>query len=172
MEDKSTRGLKIILLFLVIALLILFIFFFSEQSGGESFSLSKRIAASVANDWNELFSLKMDDASLSMLTHILNAPIRKLAHVIEYFILGFGTYGTIFLLNKRRSKLLPMILSLLLVMFVANMDELNQFFSGGRGSSVRDVIIDTTGGALGIYMVVIINDLCRHIKNCFNRKKS
>lgn len=148
-------------------ILVAIIFFFSEQTGGQSHTTSRQVATYIANDWNDLFSLKLDEYSLSLLIKILDGPIRKLAHVIEYLLLGFGVYGTIYLISNKKSKLLHVILTLVLVIIVASVDEINQFYSVGRGSTVKDVIIDTIGGSIGIYLVIIIKDFITHIKNIF-----
>lgn len=174
-KKKSTtidRLLEGLLLVLVALFLIGIIFFFSEQSGGQSHSMSRTIASYIARDWNNLFKLNLDEDSLAFVTKILDYPIRKLAHVVEYLLLGFGVYGSINLMNRNKNKLLYLLLTLLLVMSVACFDELNQFFSGGRGSSIRDVLLDTIGGAIGIYLVILIKDFIRHIRNLFSRSKS
>jgi len=72
--------------------------------------------------------------------------IRKCAHFTEYFILSLlilrgiraGRHGT---------RLAWALLAIVLVAGYASLDEFHQRFVPGRTPAVRDVLIDTTGGA-------------------------
>ena len=159
--------LKSTLIILVILLFTAIIFFFSNQTGNQSHSFSKAIASSMVTDWNNIFGLNLDEDSKNIVIRILDQPIRKLAHVIEYLLLGFGVYGIIFIIDKYKNRFLYLLFTFLLVILIACLDEYNQFYSSGRGSSIRDVFIDTIGGSLGIYLVIATHDLIAHIKNLF-----
>ena len=77
--------------------------------------------------------------------------IRKLAHFVEFSVLGFCLKGTAVTLGYRRNypyTLFP----LLIAIFVAVMDESIQSFTG-RTSSVKDVFIDSLGGLFGILLM-------------------
>jgi VanZ family protein len=79
---------------------------------------------------------------------IIHKIIRKLAHIFEYFVLG------LLLLNafkNGKQKVWTWKLSffaLLGVLLWAIGDEFHQLFVPVRQASIRDVAIDTTGGAL------------------------
>lgn len=87
-----------------------------------------------------------------------NFAVRKSAHFIEYFILcllitnalteDFNLYNTIFL-------------SILITFLYAVSDEVHQLFVPGRAGRIRDVIIDTSGGACYLIIKLILNILRR-----------
>lgn len=73
--------------------------------------------------------------------------IRKSAHFIEYFILAVLFSSC---LKKQSLKWIEMIIyPLFFVLVIAVGDEFIQSFVG-RGSNVRDVLIDFSGGVIGI----------------------
>jgi VanZ family protein len=84
--------------------------------------------------------------------HRIHYAIRKMAHFTEYCILGVlvlrlvraepALAGTALARQVR--------LALLLTALYACSDEFHQLFVPGRESAVRDVLIDTTGAAVGI----------------------
>jgi VanZ family protein len=69
--------------------------------------------------------------------------LRKLAHATEYAILGFLVLRA--LSNERAA--------LLLGVAYAVTDELHQHFVPGRVASPLDVLVDTVGVALGVFVV-------------------
>ena len=69
-------------------------------------------------------------------------PVRKAAHMTEYAILALLLLGTI---TKDR-----MLAVICLVAAYAATDEYHQLFVPGRSGQVRDVVIDTVGGTLGL----------------------
>lgn len=77
--------------------------------------------------------------------------VKKSAHVTEYGIFaillyrGFRSQG----LNKTRSGTLAIILAA----GYGGTDEFHQSFTAGREPTVRDVVFDTIGGTLGVYIV-------------------
>lgn len=82
--------------------------------------------------------------------------IRKgLGHFSLFLVLGFGLFGTFFLLIKPRWVSLP--LSLLSVFVVAGISEMFQLpvFTSGRYATWQDVAIDFLGALSGIGIAVI-----------------
>ncbi len=80
--------------------------------------------------------------------------VRKAAHITAYFILGILVFRVI-----RAYKLSPkkaVILSAAIVMFYAITDELHQLLVNGRSGEVRDVLIDTAAGAIGVLITFFI----------------
>ena len=85
------------------------------------------------------------DAPLGLVENI-NFFVRKTAHVTEYavlFLLAFraAQLSAVSML-RRRYLIFPM----LLVMFVASLDELNQSFEPSRTGSPWDALLDSAGG--------------------------
>jgi VanZ family protein len=75
--------------------------------------------------------------------------VKKTAHLIEYAILAILLYRALKEsgLSRKRSG----IYSIVVVFIYGALDEFHQSFTPGRQSRIRDVIIDTVGGSLGIY---------------------
>jgi VanZ family protein len=83
----------------------------------------------------------------------VNYIIRKAAHVIEYCILGillFKTYSS-YLYKK------PLMLSFVSGFLYACSDEFHQYFVPGRGPSFKDVLIDTSGVLLGVFLICMLS---------------
>jgi VanZ family protein len=82
-------------------------------------------------------------ATLSEIHHL----IRKCAHFVEYFIFSLLILRGI--RNGRRELHLRWaLLAILIVAAYASLDEFHQVFVPGRTPAVRDVLLDTTGGAI------------------------
>ncbi|MBR1376718.1 MAG: VanZ family protein [Bacilli bacterium] len=79
---------------------------------------------------------------------LLHTIIRKIAHFVEYLILG------IFVLNACKYNGVKDILklSILICMLYACSDEIHQLFVSGRSGKVLDVCIDTFGSLMGIFI--------------------
>lgn len=76
--------------------------------------------------------------------------LRKMAHMAEFASLGFLLTGFFRLLGKKR-----IYLPLLCGFITATVDECIQIFSPGRSSSVVDVMIDMSGLAAGIILLLM-----------------
>ncbi len=77
------------------------------------------------------------------LIHLL---IRKMAHVFEYALLGGGLF--FYFRYQKCTTINRWIYTLFIVLLFATLDEYIQSFVG-RTSSVRDVLLDFTGGIIG-----------------------
>ena len=163
---------KILFSLLLITLLVAAIFFFSEQSGTDSHSASKQLSNGIAEVWAETFWYEGTQYSKEVLADMLDSPVRKIAHLFIYTALGCGTCIAANILSGRKVRFYHVILCILIVMLVASFDEYNQYYSGGRGASLKDVRLDTIGGCIGIYLVFMAQDLVRHIKNGIERETS
>ena len=85
--------------------------------------------------------------------------VRRLAHFIEYFLLGAGCTGLTVALTKR--TLSPYLWSdLFFVLMIAVLDEFVQSFVG-RSSLVKDILLDFSGGITGFLIVLIVAALMR-----------
>ena len=111
------------------------IFWFSHQNGEESLKQSNFILQYI----KDLLSL-------------FNLDVRKLAHFTIYFLLG----SCYFLSFKNLSKK-EVLISILLTFLYACSDEYHQSFVPGRGPAFKDVLIDTSGGTLGIISLKVYN---------------
>lgn len=81
--------------------------------------------------------------------------VRKLAHFSGFAVLGALLFCTFHFWNAV-STLRCFALSLGSAVAVAVTDELIQIFSNGRSASVVDVIIDTSGSAVGLFAALFV----------------
>lgn len=85
-------------------------------------------------------------------------PVRKIAHFVEYMILG-GLSAASWILyqaeEKENRKTFFLIAWGFCVLF-AMIDELHQAFVPGRTSSIRDVFLDSVGALFGAFFVTWI----------------
>jgi VanZ family protein len=79
--------------------------------------------------------------------------IRKCAHLTEYGILGLVACRALVNLSTFRKYFY--LFATALVLIVASSDEFNQSFNPERTSSPVDVLIDLTGGVIGILVFVL-----------------
>jgi VanZ family protein len=90
--------------------------------------------------------------------YLLHLRIRKTAHVVEYGILALLALQAVWLSVK--SAVARMVLtSLLLVAIVATLDETGQAYSSARTGSVYDVLLDLTGAAIALALVLWLRRL-------------
>ena len=124
---------------------LIIIFLFSSQVATESSELSGKIVNSIAPVAPEIIK-----SSLTFL-------VRKSAHIFLYFVLGILT-ANLLVSYKLKAKLVY-IYSLIFVFAYAITDEIHQLFVAGRSGEVRDVLIDTIAGAVGIALYLSIRKL-------------
>lgn len=75
--------------------------------------------------------------------------IRKSAHLLEYMVLGFLVFRLLAVLSRTKSSIV-IFLSLVFCALYAALDEIHQHYTGGRTAMLADVLLDTSGAALGI----------------------
>ncbi len=135
---------------------------FSAQTADESSALSHEIAEKLAE---VVCSFKPDQtlADVVSLAGYFEYPIRKLAHFLEYGILGSllaGSFlpviGTIRSETGKGSGMYRC--DVLIVFILAALDELHQFFVPGRFASVWDVLLDTFGCTVFLIFMYLIFD--------------
>lgn len=89
---------------------------------------------------------------------LVSLIIRKLAHFNEYLILGILTNNY----NKKAN------ISIIICFIYAITDELHQILVPGRSCQLLDIIIDTLGAIVGIYILNIIRKIKFNIKKYNN----
>jgi len=135
MAQKNRKGYGLLLFLL---LLVLFIWLQSLQQG----SISHRESQWV---------LKMVQRLLSghrLGIWLNDGRIRRLAHLTEYSSLGFFT--SLYSWRRWRKNFSMGILTLGIA--IASMDEIFQYFAGGRTATWKDVCLDGVGVMAGIVM--------------------
>lgn len=88
-------------------------------------------------------------------TKLLSLIIRKLAHFTEYFILGILVINLITKYDKK------IIIAILLCIIYATSDEIHQIFVPGRSCQITDIMIDSLGSIMGIYLYKLITKRCK-----------
>ncbi|NFG63061.1 VanZ family protein [Clostridium sp. CMCC3677] len=83
----------------------------------------------------------------SIFGELANFIVRKIAHFLEYMILGILILNVLEIQYTRQKIRL---LGMMLVFLYACSDEIHQVFVPGREGAFRDVLIDTCGGTFGI----------------------
>ena len=138
----KANKIRIFKLLLVIAWMV-FIFLLSGSLGSKSGSLS---AGTIGTIRDYLPSLSEQLATLLA---------RKSAHILMYAVLGILL--TSLLRDYKLGRRALVAYALVVATLYASLDEINQYFVGGRSSSPRDVAIDVLGAAVGIaiYFAVI-----------------
>ncbi len=130
--------MKYILLFIWMGV----IFYFSQQTGSESSETSKLIMNII-----KFFGIDLD----SMLGDLAQYLIRKCAHMFEYFILCLLIYNVV--RDKVEHKYLW---SVFLSFIYALSDEFHQMFVDNRNGSFIDVLFDTAGAGIAIFLIYFI----------------
>lgn len=131
---------------MVIAWMVL-IFVFSQMPGNESDEKSKfviYIFNTLGLNLNGVFG------------NLADFIVRKCAHFTEYFIFYMLIYNALkenFVWKK------ALLFSIVGVFLYASSDEFHQSFVPGRGPSFRDVMIDTSGGALAMIVTAVVGTL-------------
>lgn len=145
------------ILLLIFLLWILFIFFNSNQTGVNSNAISYKIVRVITTGFEKIgFDPITREGFLK-----LNIIIRKLAHGFQFFIFAIVLRFLLEYVNIKKENII--FYTLLGVIFFAAFDEFHQLFVSGRTPSVIDVIIDFTGGVVGVVLINVLNNL-RKIK--------
>ena len=143
----------------LIILWMLTIFNFSNQKGATSSGLSDKIIIKIA----EIITNKeLTEQEKDNITDKYRLIIRKTAHFIAYFILGFLTIiltTDLYSYNKK-----TFLFTFLFNFLYATTDEIHQLFINGRNGSFWDVLIDSTGALTAISFIFLLNYINRRIK--------
>lgn len=130
------------------------IFSFSAQDGTASGNLSYKVSEIIVESANEAFELNWSQGEIAAYIQKIHHPVRKLAHMTEYFILAITVSFPLYVYGVR-GLWLPILAGGICVGFAA-LDEYHQSFVAGRGPSKKDVGIDSIGVLAGVLMMQFI----------------
>ena len=154
-------------LLLVIAVMVM-IYCFSAQNGTQSGAMSGRITTWFLNlvvpDFENWTAEEQES-----LRYTVGFLIRKTAHFLEYALLGFSLMLHIAQIEKKITVRLPWLWAWGIGTLYAASDEFHQGFVAGRGPSVRDVMIDSSGVIAGTLLLLWILH-CRKERLAISRK--
>lgn len=135
---------------LIVVLCMLSIFLFSTDNSRESTSKSNRVILGITNLLHKDLSNKEKEKIIDMFF----VPIRKMAHFGIYLVLGIS------LISFLREFSIPILKLLLLSIFLAFLyacsDEIHQLFVPGRSGQFSDVLLDTLGASVGIFIYYLL----------------
>lgn len=135
------------------------IFGFSSQNGGESSGLSRKAAVVIVNTADYFHIIELTSENEQDYIETLQLPIRKGAHMTEYAIFTLSILLALYVWNIR--KRLLYIEAFAIAVIFSGTDEIHQLFVSGRSGRFLDVLIDSTGAALGLLVVWCISNLRR-----------
>lgn len=140
--------------FLPALVMMYIIYSFSAQTGEASGSLSYEISYKIVEIGDKISGAELTPEQLKSYARKIEHPVRKLAHMTEYFLLTLSVSFPFYVYGLRGLKLM-LTAGLICVAFAAG-DEYHQSFVDGRGPSVKDVMIDSVGVFFGILFVWIL----------------
>ncbi len=157
--------------FLPAILLMYMIFTFSAQEGDTSAALSYKVSCKIVEIGGEVLGADLQPWEIDQLANRFHTPVRKLAHMTEYFLLAISVAFPLYVYGLRGIWLL-LAAGVICVAFACS-DEYHQSYVAGRGPSKKDVLIDSVGVFFGIIVVRIIGWTGRNtIFRPFARKKN
>ncbi|RNF39534.1 VanZ family protein [Planococcus salinus] len=118
------------------------IFILSHQPASVSSNLSSGITEAIIRAFERI----MPDAQFDIRN--FHFVVRKNAHFIAYFVLGFLTFHALRQSGVRGIR--SFLFSFGICALYAISDEVHQLFIPGRSGEVRDVVIDSAGACAGI----------------------
>ena len=130
------------------------IYGFSAQDAGASSNLSYQVSYKIVEIGNEILDKGLDETQIADYADQIGYPVRKLAHMTEYFLLAVSVSFPFYVYGLRGLPLM-LVAGFICVAFAAG-DEYHQSFVAGRGPSVKDVGIDSIGAFFGIMTVQVI----------------
>ncbi len=139
---------------------VLFIWGNSFLDGEASGRISEAVAVFLSKVLGAIFGKS------SNLVLFVRMNMRKIAHALEFFVLGFTSM--VFLVLLRRVNAHMVAHAFLLVLAVAVADEAIQGFVAYRGSQVQDILLDFGGGMAGILSTLGLWAFCIGL---FRRRK-
>ena len=138
----------------LLILWMLIIFMFSNQDSTKSESTSDKLTGTVIDTVEVVTKEEISEDKKDILIEDSRFIVRKTAHFTLYFILGILSYLTIKSYGVKRVVLL----SILFCFIYACSDEFHQMFLDGRTPKILDILIDTIGSSVGIYLLIIFNE--------------
>ena len=145
-------AVRLLLLILILANMSL-IFMLSHQDASQSGETSKQITTAIAQTTVQNFD-KMEPAEQTKIIDELNIPVRTLAHMAEFGLLG--ALSLLLLLTWQGPIPLKHLGSIVFVFLYACADEWHQKQVSGRAAEWKDVGFDTLGAVIGTLAILLL----------------
>ena len=124
----------------ILSLIIVILIFTNSLMNAEVSSSQSGFVLNIFQTVFGWFNITIESDTLSLM-------IRKLAHFLEFFVLGF---------TLLKGWGLKVLVNIFIIFLVASLDESIQLFSEGRAFSVLDIGIDFMGGIFGLLLVRLV----------------
>ena len=133
---------------------MILIFSLSAQPAADSNGLSRGLTKIIIGIIGRILPLDVQTSSVNSFISQLNYFVRKFAHFSAYMILAV-LVSAAFVKNGFKAHKVLIFAFAVCVLYAAS-DEIHQLFVPGRGSQLKDVIIDSAGSLVGIAISRII----------------
>lgn len=165
--SQRMRICKVIVSLCISFLLMAVIFVLSEQSSGESGSLSDAVARMLASLLLADFD-SFDPLQQAEIIQRWSWPVRKTAHATEYACLGISLCASCWqvhaLMHERADKpyrtprayALTCTIAFAIAFIYACSDEVHQLFIDGRAGQFSDVLVDASGALVGCILMYVV----------------
>ena len=134
--------------------LMIYIFVMSGQTANVSSQSSGRIIKTIAKIVVEDFESKPIDYQLYFISS-LQFFVRKAAHFVLYFSLGFSVCGCTLTFDDK-TKRFNCLVAFAISLAYAISDEIHQLFIEGRSGQISDVLLDASGIFCGILLINLV----------------
>lgn len=149
------------------------IFAFSAQPDTESSQVSGRVTYRIIRGWDQTFRLEMSPQEMEATAQQIETPVRKAAHMSEYAILAVLALQVLMVYfgwerGLEKMRRLCMWAFIAAALYAAT-DEFHQLFIPGRAGRITDVLIDSTGAAIGLFLM---GSVLKHIDKRKQKRKN
>ena len=153
----KSKIIIIVTSWLMVVLSMLIIYNFSSQNA----ETSSETSGGVIKDILEV--VMPEEEITDEVVKNFQPPIRKIAHFSVFMLLGFCLINA-FQKSFNFSLILINVFSLIAVVLYACLDEFHQNFVENRGPSFKDVLIDSSGGLVGILLFTLMIFVIKKLK--------
>lgn len=152
MTDKQ-RIIRMIIAWACIIVWGIFAVVLSRQDGSATAELSYGLSEHTAEF--------LDNIGINIHAELLNEIIRKIAHIVIYFVLGGLLYYALAYTFRQNAKQ-PFMLSITFCLLASSLDELQKIFIPGRHCDPEEILLNCISGVIGIGISYFF---CKHTKH-------
>lgn len=139
--------------YVLLVLIILWmgvIFIFSSKTGSESTKQSDGFISITIGNIVSIFDKSLTNEEKERIIDIAEIPIRKIAHITEYFILTILV--SLFVNSYKISIKNVVYITFAICILYSCSDEIHQLFVSDRSGQIIDVLIDSIG--ISIWLII------------------
>lgn len=126
----------------------------TQNSNGKSTDIIAMFIEDTLDVTNEygITNSHPTNSKLVRISQLINAPIRKVMHASVYLVLAFLAIVFFNVLMNNKHYWIALILALTFSIGFAMSDEIHQTYVSGRTGQFLDVVIDSIGALVGIFI--------------------